>query len=319
MSKLVENVYDYIQELNNNLLATKWVSKGEMVVFRGHEDLSYRAIPSLFREPRLNCFEYDQIHFLKASRFVQDDCDLEIAIQAQHYGYPTRLLDVTYNSLVALFFSCYGEHRDEDGQVLLIKIDRYLPPTSPELQELYHDIISNSGYFQVFSESNRHIIVENIKNNDRIIAQHGAFIIFLAYDEISEMHIKRINIPKTSKEMLLKELNDLFNINEGTIFPDITKNISRFKKLNEEFTYSGSISQRVKFRILHNYIEKMKRKCMESIKDSSDPEVTIGRFERSVRDAIEQYYKDFKFSQVENMVINDLLCSFGQIRENFKQ
>ena len=38
-----------------------------------------------------------------------------------NYSIPTRLLDVTTNPLIALFFACFGELKDEDGHVYIFK------------------------------------------------------------------------------------------------------------------------------------------------------------------------------------------------------
>jgi hypothetical protein len=53
-----------------------------------------------------------------------EDCRLhnEILSKMQHYGVPTRLLDVTTNALVALYFAC-DDKKDTDGVVYVIKAD----------------------------------------------------------------------------------------------------------------------------------------------------------------------------------------------------
>lgn len=54
---------------------------------------------------------------------TQKVIDLEILTEIQHYGGKTNLIDFTTDHFIALFFACDGHH-DEDGRIILQKIDR---------------------------------------------------------------------------------------------------------------------------------------------------------------------------------------------------
>ena len=75
--------------------------------FRGQKNLLWRVSPSAFRNDALK-YEFDSIETAIRQRpydFRECTTDFEILTKLQHYGLGTRLLDVTLNPLVALYFA----------------------------------------------------------------------------------------------------------------------------------------------------------------------------------------------------------------------
>src|SRR5688572_1420814 len=86
--------------------------------FRGHASDSYNLIPSIYRE---NSIDYEDRLFREMvlrvpHEFAGYKSAIEHLVKMQHYGLPTRLLDITLNPLVALYFACTDLKNTEDGE-----------------------------------------------------------------------------------------------------------------------------------------------------------------------------------------------------------
>ena len=136
----ITNVSQFISVIGNFQLNPDDNKKNFTLFYRGHADESWKVEPSAYRNLNKNRYlemefrGYQEMLCRSPGEFCNDKTVFENLIRMQHYGLPTRLLDLTENSLVALYFACEA-YKNKDGAVLLFKRNPeqiYYIPSIPE-------------------------------------------------------------------------------------------------------------------------------------------------------------------------------------------
>src|SRR5690606_21493977 len=115
-----------IQKLSGftDSLAVIKSSPEKQLFFRGHSDEAFSLTPSLYRAENYYLSEdkiFKDTILTNPQDFIHCKNTIEVLVKMQHYGIPTRLLDLTRNALVALFFACEANN-DRNGEFIILHI-----------------------------------------------------------------------------------------------------------------------------------------------------------------------------------------------------
>lgn len=100
---------------------------GKTRFFRGQAK-EWELLPNIYRKDKPYYIENEDKIIKDAltncpDDFPPNDTLFEKLVKLQHYGYATRLLDLTTNALVALYFACFNEnYHNENGELIILDI-----------------------------------------------------------------------------------------------------------------------------------------------------------------------------------------------------
>jgi hypothetical protein len=154
---------------------------------------------------------------------------------AQHYGIPTRLLDVTSNALVALFFACgAANNANVDGSVWLFPSppDQHKVHPPVDYREIFDAGIMESqaiafyeaGRMSEYSGRGDNALIDTVFSlklddpNKRVLAQSGAFL--WSPNPLLPLNrgALRIKVKGAAKLDILSELQ-AYSITKDILFP----------------------------------------------------------------------------------------------------
>ena len=204
-------------------------------LYRGQANSSWGLDSSMTRQAKYLANEaemYYEIQSLKPDAFQNDTTIYERLITMQHFGMPTRLLDITRNPLVAIFFACNNfECKNDDGVIFTFsptnKTD-FLNFEDDRLTKHLPALFNHNGNGKDPDPDgflSKIWFIKGIAKNQRINNQSGDFIFVgkgkQVKAELHQLPKMAIVIDFETKKILLEQLESL-NIHGGAVYPDLT-------------------------------------------------------------------------------------------------
>lgn len=233
------------------------------IFYRGQSDKKYGLLPSIYREETLIQNEdkiFRDIIAQCPTDFKGSTSTFEKLVKMQHYSLPTRLLDITTNPLVAMYFAC--DNDEVDGKLFRFEVKtsaiKYFDSdaisvvaniakrpidfsieklrdldceefnSQTDIAYLLHEIKYEKPHFQDIIDSKdieRVFCVKPMFDNPRIIRQSGAFFLYgidgdKSKPALLDFDYKTYIISKTQKKKIRKQLEAL-GIDKSTLFPEV--------------------------------------------------------------------------------------------------
>ncbi|MBK0022073.1 FRG domain-containing protein [Ochrobactrum sp. S46] len=266
-----------LEDFINKVLKLK-PETGEEFFYRGQSDRTYSLVPSIFREHESGGYMWAdnedilvrEILTAQAKEFGGDQTMIDRLVRMQHYRLPTRLLDISSNPLIALYFSC-SEKPDAVGEFFILKSrttdikyydsdsvscianlclltgqekSRIQSNMSPEdfrgkeeAKRLHHFICREKPYFQeriAPSDLSRIIFVRGRILHERISSQSGAFLLFGQNAVLPKTGRSDLDIKSfliSNKSQILDDLSRL-NIKSSTVYPSMEETAKEIARVH---------------------------------------------------------------------------------------
>lgn len=173
LSLIINNISEYVTEICkfDSKLQRNGFDKNEVLLFRGQPDENYELLPAMGRNMKSVSILYEERNLIEMAKNKMPDIfhnglsPVELLALLQHHGIPTRLLDITENSLVALYFACSSEP-SKNGEVIVFKKNELDIATYPMINAIAESYKYAAGSLTLLG-----LFYGNVKNQPYFLEQ----------------------------------------------------------------------------------------------------------------------------------------------------
>lgn len=324
-----KTLIDYLKDINEKvqiLSERNEIKKSDshLFAFRG-ESRDYgetKLMPSLFRDESYVAKEKYLFELLADYGVIGEEKkrNIEKVIEAQHYVEISRMLDVTFNVLAALYFACSSERNmDKDAFIYIFCFPEHYSPHSAYIEDFYKEVLNKKS--RMYSKNFK--VVSHSYANDRIKAQSGGFIFFQGkeFSPINDIYYETVKIKSVDKEKILKDLSLLFAVNEASIYPEKEKKAQLAK---QKFMHSNYVERELSFQEeIYTYFERVQYECsMIKKRDKAqlDKMAYLRRLRKEKADLLTYIYENVMFNYFEDDVSKEKVIKKWNkyVEDNFK-
>lgn len=295
----VTNIAEYISEIKgirDKLLDER---SSDRLFFRGQCNVNWDIRPSIFRNSLISVEEemIEKAISRVPDEFINCNTAFDELTKLQHYGLPTRLLDVTMNPLVALYFACcskekskeieeskgvvyygsaYAKNSNDIDVVILSSLAKMKITHTTTLDDLKETLMLNDKNPEHLIQTIQgNLFVMPKYGNNRLISQNGAFLLVGAMsveedtDDIWKSKVRKsihnMDSVFSSERIIIPEdfkeqiisELDFLNINEASLFPELEHQMSHIKRVGMQNIDSVPEFTEFKFRMSEQAADNM--------------------------------------------------------------